>query len=186
VGYVRTARQVLPDSWLEELDEFRAAKDEFFRSHHDSPLPSEVKKAFSGLKYFPPDPAYKFRALLHRYERPEALKLATSKGTEQDFVRVGYFELSIAGKQVRVHAYKSTEREDPELFIPFRDATSGRESYGAARYLDVEDNPTNEFVLDFNYSYNPYCAYSEDYVCPLPPKENWLDVEIRAGEMKYK
>ena len=111
--------------------------------------------------------------------------MTTSKGTRQQFHRLGYFEFDIDGKRVKLQAYKSAERESNELFIPFRDGTSGKESYGAARYLDVEENSDNKYVVDFNYAYNPYCAYSEDYVCPLPPKENWLVLRIPAGEMKY-
>ena len=72
-----------------------------------------------------------------------------------------------------------------KLFVPFRDATSGKESYGAARYLDLEDEPSGEYVLDFNLAYNPYCAYSDDYVCPFPPKENWLTAPVRAGEKAF-
>ncbi len=72
-----------------------------------------------------------------------------------------------------------------EVFIPFRDGTSGKESYPAARYLDIEETDDDNYVIDFNYAYNPYCAYSDDYICPLPPKENWLGVRIVAGEMNY-
>ncbi len=73
----------------------------------------------------------------------------------------------------------------PTLFIPFRDATSGKETYGAGRYLEVEVNPSGRYVLDFNLAYNPYCAYSDLYICPLPPGENWLRVEIRGGEKAH-
>ena len=111
--------------------------------------------------------------------------MTTSKGTRQQFHRLGYFEFDIEGRMVNLQAYKSAERESDELFIPFRDGTSGKESYAAARYLDIEEKADNNYVIDFNYAYNPYCAYSEDYVCPLPPKENWLDVKILAGEVNY-
>ena len=111
--------------------------------------------------------------------------VSTSRGTRQIFNRVGYFELPIGGASIRVNAYQSAERDEPTLFVPFRDATSGNESYGAARYLDMEVEHDDEYAVDFNYAYNPYCAYSEDYVCPLPPRENWLGAPLRAGEMKY-
>ena len=111
--------------------------------------------------------------------------MVTSKGTKQLFNKVGYFEVVVGGKTIRPMAYQSAERIDPTLFVPFRDATSGKESYGASRYIDMEVEHNDEYALDFNYAYNPYCAYSEAYVCPLPPPENWLTVEIRAGEKKY-
>ena len=75
--------------------------------------------------------------------------------------------------------------EDRSLFVPFRDATSGKETYGAARYLDIEERQADDYVIDSNLAYNPYCAYSDDYVCPFPPQENWLTVPIRAGEKAF-
>ncbi|MBI2648999.1 MAG: DUF1684 domain-containing protein, partial [Thaumarchaeota archaeon] len=108
-----------------------------------------------------------------------------STGTQQGFHKFGYFEFEVEGKKARLQAYRSVEKDNNELFIPFKDATSAIESYGAARYIDLEIAQDDHYVIDFNYAYNHYCAYSEDYVCPLPPRENWLDVEIRAGEKKY-
>lgn len=172
-------------TWERALARFRQDKDEFFRAGDDSPLPPGERGAFTGLKYFDPDPLLRIEARLHRYQNPEGVMVSTSKGTRQLFNRVGYFDLEVEGSQVRLSAYQSAGRDDPNLFIPFRDATSGKESYGAARYLDMEVEHDDEYAVDFNYAYNPYCAYSEDYVCPLPPQENWLKVPIRAGEKKY-
>jgi uncharacterized protein (DUF1684 family) len=171
--------------WINQVKGFRKGKDEFFATSHDSPLAHGKTGSFKGLRYFSPDPRYKILATLHRYGNPEKVTMTTSKGTRQQFHRLGHFELDIEGKKVKIQAYKSAERESNELFIPFRDGTSGKETYGAARYLDIEENSDNKYVVDFNYAYNPYCAYSEDYVCPLPPMENWLDVRILAGEMNY-
>ncbi len=114
--------------------------------------------------------------------------ISTSKGTSREFSRFGFFEFEVDGNIVKLHTYKSLDRkEDNELFIPFKDKTNGLETYSAGRYLDLEINPDDydDCLIDFNYSYNPFCAYSEDYVCPLPPAENWLGVAIRAGEKKY-
>jgi uncharacterized protein (DUF1684 family) len=111
--------------------------------------------------------------------------MTTNKGTRQLFNSIGHFELSIEERTVRLGTYQSAEGEDPSIFVPFRDATSGGESYGAARYLDLEVEHDDRYAVDFNYAYNPYCAYSDAYVCPLPPGENWLTVAIRAGERKY-
>ena len=173
------------ETWKRALARFREEKDEFFRSDPDSPFPPEAKRAFPGLNYFVPDPDYRMEARLQRYPSPDGVVMGTSKGTRQLFNRVGFFDLSVGGGGFRIHAYQSAQRQEPSLFIPFRDATSGEESYGAARYLDLEVEHDDEYAVDFNYAYNPYCAYSEDYVCPLPPQENWLKVPIRAGEMKY-
>ncbi len=175
----------MQSTWLQELEVQRKRKDEFFASAHESPFHHNESAKFSGLKYFAPDPKYRINTKLQRYARPEIVTLITSTGTQQRFHKFGYFEFEIGGKKVKLQAYRSAEREDNELFIPFKDSTSAKESYGAARYLDLEIAPDDHYVIDFNYAYNPYCAYSEDYVCPLPPRENWLDVEIRAGEKNY-
>jgi len=171
--------------WIRQVEDFRKGKDEFFATSHESPLAHSKTHSIKTLSYFPPDPKFKVHTTLHKYDNPERVSMTTSKGTRQQFHRLGYFEFDIEGKKVKLQAYKSTERESNELFIPFRDRTSGKESYAAARYLDIEEKPDSNYMIDFNYAYNPYCAYSEDYVCPLPPKENWLEVRILAGEMSY-
>ncbi|MDG6990048.1 MAG: DUF1684 domain-containing protein [Nitrososphaerota archaeon] len=177
--------QQVQATWERALIRFRREKDDFFVAAGDSPLQETEKASFTGLKYFAPDPSLRIEARLQWYEEEEGVMVSTSKGTRQLYNRVGYFELDIGGEPIRLNAYQAAEREDPNLFIPFRDATSGNESYGAARYLDLEVEHDDEYAVDFNYAYNPYCAYSEDYVCPLPPQENWLKVPIRAGEKAY-
>src|SRR6266568_4141584 len=171
--------------WTRQVQDFRKGKDEFFATSHESPLAHGKTHSPTTLRYFPPDQKYKVHAILHKYVTPERVSMTTSKGTRQQFHRLGYFEFDIDGRKVKLQAYKSTERESSELFIPFRDETSGKESYGASRYLDLEESADDNYVIDFNYAYNPYCAYSDDYVCPLPPKEGWLVVRILAGEMNY-
>ena len=173
------------ETWRRALLRFREEKDEFFRLGHDSPIPDSERVGFKGLKYFDPDPDFRFETKLNRQDTTESVIMVTSKGTKQLFNKVGYFEVAVGGKSIRPMAYQSAERIDPTLFIPFRDATSGKASYGASRYIDMEVEHNDEYALDFNNAYNPYCAYSDAYVCPLPPRENWLTVEIRAGEKKY-
>ncbi len=168
----------------------RKEKDYYVQTDPDSPIPSEVRGKMTGLAYFAPDMRYRFRVRLVTLPKPEPITLATSKGIPRPMVRYGYFEFEVDGAKQRLHAYKSAPQpghhhEDASLFIPFRDATSGKESYGAARYLDLEESRSDDYVLDFNLAYNPYCAYSDDYVCPFPPKENWLTVPIRAGEKAF-
>ena|SRR5208337_1120224 len=171
------------ETWRRALLRFRERKDLLFRSDGDSPI---GPGGFTGLKYFDPDPEFRFEMELHRNAVPGSVIMTTSRGTRQLFNSIGYFELLIEGKTVRPSAYQSAEREDPSIFVPFRDATSGGESYGAARYLDLGVEHDDRYAVDFNYAYNPYCAYSDAYVCPLPPRENWLTVAIRAGEKKYR
>jgi uncharacterized protein (DUF1684 family) len=114
--------------------------------------------------------------------------MAYTKGNEQDFVRWGVFRFKIAIKEQSLQAYKSSLKEE-RLFIPFKDATSGKETYGAGRYLDLEPDrdrtPEGRWILDFNQAYNPWCAYSEAYTCPFVPEEDWLEVPIYTGEKEY-
>jgi len=174
-----------PSDWDSTLQKSRQEKDAFYKTAEDSPIPHSERHHFQGLKYFPPDPKFRFETKLRRHDHPELVTMTTSKGTRNRYHRIGYFELEITGRKVRLQAYKSAEREDNDVFVPFKDTTSGKESYGSARYLDLEESRDDNYVIDFNYSYNPYCAYSEDYVCPFPPRENWLEIAVRAGEKKY-
>lgn len=176
--------------YIKGTDAVRREKDYWFKQDHDSPLPATKRDAFTALEYFPVDPRYRVRARLARIPNPEQVVLATSKGIPRDMIRSGVFEFDIDGTTQKLAAYKSIPRPghhhaDESLFVPFRDATSGKESYGAARYLDIEEVRGDDYVLDFNAAYNPYCAYSDDYVCPFPPRENWLTVPIRAGEKDF-
>jgi uncharacterized protein (DUF1684 family) len=174
------------ETWKRALLRFRKEKDDWMRDDHDSPLPHADRAGFKGLNYFDPEPSLRFETKLLRHLNTDSVIMTTSKGTRQLFNRVGHFELDIGGQKVQLRAYQSAERDDLSLFIPFKDGTSGNETYGAARYLDLKVEHNDEYAVDFNYAYNPYCAYSEDYVCPLPPPENWLKVLIRAGEKKYR
>jgi uncharacterized protein len=176
--------------YVKELEATRREKDYFFKEEHESPIPHTLRHEFKGLAYFPPDPTYRVRARLVKDPNPQRVVLATSKGVPRDMIRVGVFELEIDGTKQRLAAYKSVPQpghhhEAESLFVPFRDGTSGKETYGAARYLDIEERPTDEYVIDFNVAYNPYCAYSDDYVCPFPPRENWFSISIRAGEKNF-
>jgi uncharacterized protein (DUF1684 family) len=178
------------EAYRKEIETLRREKDWFFKDGEDSPIPRQSRHSFSGLAYFPVDPKYRVRALLVRDPNPQRVVLATSKGIPRNMVRTGGFEFEIEGTKQRLAAYKSVPQPghhpvDRSLFVPFRDATSGKETYGAARYLDIEELSTDEYLLDFNVAYNPYCAYSDDYVCPFPPRENWLTAPIRAGEKNF-
>lgn len=176
--------------YAKTIDLMRGEKDHWFRTDPQAPLPARLRPSFQGLDYFPPDATYRFRVRLARYPAADPIVLATSTGVPRRMIKYGYFEFEVDGVPQRLDAYKAApapghHHEDRSLFVPYRDATSGKESYGAARYLDIQEEPSGEHVLDFNLAYNPYCAYSEDYVCPFPPRENWLTVPIRAGEKNF-
>ena len=171
----------------QELLSLRVDKDSFLGNDIDSPIPLSERSNFKGLKYFPPDERFRFTSKLERFDRPKPIMIATSTGTRQAYLRYGAFIFEIEGRTLKLIAYKSAE--DPHarsLFVPFSDQTSGRETYAAGRYLDLEEQGGDDYELDFNMAYNPYCAYNEEYTCPVPPVENKLPVRILAGEKNYK
>ncbi len=173
------------DQYSKGVMEMRREKDEYFWRSDDSPVPYEERHRSKGLSYFTVDPKFRVKAHLTRYESPDTVILPTSTGTQEEYLKYGAFEFTIDGRLCRLIAFKAVKREDGDsLFVPFRDKTSGRESYAAARYLDIPEVSGSEYIVDFNVAYNPYCAYSDGYVCPLPPQENTLNVEIRAGEKR--
>jgi uncharacterized protein (DUF1684 family) len=166
----------------------RRDKDEFFKTSPDSPIPPEDRPAFRSLAYYDVDDSLRFRVKLHRYPSPQTLRIGTNTGEMRSALRYGYFEFSVAGQLYRLQVYRleeDSERGMARLFIPFRDATSGIETYGSGRYLDFNENTSGSYDLDFNRAYNPYCVYENSFSCPVPPAENTLAVSIRAGEKIY-
>jgi len=174
--------------WEKLLKMEREQKDTFFSIHPQSPIPLEERGKFKGLDYYPPNPDYRFALKLHEHPKKKRIEMSYTRGDEKEFLRWGEFRFEIGGKEQVLQAYKSNPDEE-RLFVPFRDATSGKETYGAGRYLDLEPGihltVERKWIIDFNRAYNPWCAYSENYTCPFVPPENWLKVLIRAGEKKY-
>ncbi len=171
---------------MTELEEFRAAKDAFFRDDPRSPLTPEQRAAFDGLRYFDEDPALAIRAELETegVDLDERIEMQTTTGGRQVYRRAGVVRFEVEGEPASLTLFASPDMH--ELFVPFRDATSGKESYGAGRYLEVEPpDPDRRVTVDLNVAYNPYCAYNPDWSCPIPPGENWLAVPIRAGERSF-
>jgi len=163
----------------EMLLRYRRARDEFFRDDPRSPLPPERRTGFGGLAYYDPNPDLVFRVEVEPVPA-EPVTIATTDGQERVYHRVGKVRIPIEGTEVELALF-STGHEG--LFLPFRDATSGTETYGAGRYLDLPAPGEDGMVeIDFNLAYNPFCAYNDAYSCALPPYENWLEVPIRAGE----
>ena len=176
-----------PDGWLDDLEEHRADKDEYLRDHPHSPIPADQREDFDGLSYFDPDPDYRFEVNLHEHDTKETVTVATSSEGERDYVEWGEVRFTVDDTDCTLQVYSRGE-DDEGFWLPFRDETSGEETYGAGRYLelDAEDRTDDAWVLDFNRAYSPFCAYNEAYECPLVPMANWLDVEIRAGERTYE
>ncbi|MEW5988448.1 MAG: DUF1684 domain-containing protein [Chloroflexota bacterium] len=173
------------------LTRFRAEVDTFLKHSPHSPLSREQKHNFKGLSYYDENKALvlELEAELLPLAEP-VVEMQTSTGDTRLYRRWGRLHFQVDGQEASLTIYSDPEG-DSGFFLPFKDATNGKETYGAGRYLD-DHRPAltqlgpSRFRVDFNYSYNPYCAYSESYSCPLPPAENWLKVPIRAGEKKFE
>ncbi len=170
------------------LERERARKDEFFANHPQSPIPHEDRSEFKGLDHFPPNREYRFELELQEHQDREIIGMAYTGGEEQEFVRWGQFRFTVHGSSQTLQVYKSDQAEE-RLFLLFKDATSGKETQGAGRYLDLnaesDKTPGGNWILDFNRAYNPWCVYSENFTCPFVPPENWLDIPVYAGEKNY-
>ena len=169
--------------------DWRKERDAFFKNHQRSPLLPNEKRLFKGLKYYPFDPKYHFSGQIERFvfhiNNPKYYAtFLTNKGTNKRYLRYGEFHFRLEEKEYTLEIYKSILSD--MLFIPFKDGTNGKESYEGGRYIDAEILPAYKMILDFNMAYNPSCAYDEKFICVLPPRENMLDVGIRAGEKNFK
>ena len=175
-------------SFVNEYNESRASKDHFFKDDPDSPLLEEDKAKFKALKYYEPNPNYKFTGAIQIYDAPEVVEMLTSTSELRNFYKYGYFNFEIDGNDHSLQLYKPVDDSghDPYYFIPFKDKTNETETYVAGRYLDIPIAESDLITVDFNLAYNPYCAFSPYYSCPIPPRENHLSVDIRAGELNYK
>jgi len=142
---------------------------------------------FKQLAYFAPDPRFAVSAKIERLAAAEPIKLATTRGLTKSFVRRATLRFELDGTPCTLTAFRAAGSTGRELFVPFRDATSGQQTYGAARFLDLDepDGGTSTLTLDFNEAYNPLCAYSPAWNCPIPPPENVLKVAVTAGERTY-
>lgn len=144
---------------------------------------SPVRRGFRGLEYYPVDAAYRVEAELEPYDPPRPIEVQSVTGTPEEMLVPGLLRFRLAGRELTLEPLVG-EPSETELFIIFRDETSGSETYGAGRYLyaDLEEGRA---ILDFNRAYNPPCAFTPFATCPLPPRANRLPVAVRAGELRY-
>jgi hypothetical protein len=171
-----------------QIESFRKQKDKFFKESEDSPILVEDKETFTGLHYYPFEEKFRVVANLVREPHPGTFRVQTTTGDFKEYVRIGRLEFEIDGQKYSLTAFEPPSNEPMHgnrIFVPFRDRTSAKETYGAGRYIDLNKKPGDVYTLDFNRAYNPFCAYSPYYSCPLPPGENNLPIEIRAGEKLF-
>jgi uncharacterized protein (DUF1684 family) len=174
-----------------DLKTFRDGRDHEMRDPNKTPLPKAEIEKFSGLKYYDANRKFRVRARLRKEPSEQKVQFQTSSGKIRTFLKYGVVSFKLSGKKFELNVYQTEPGAQIEeyknlLFVPFRDLTSGKESYGTGRYIDIRIPEKDKVILDFNLAYNPNCAYgSGQYNCPVPPKENRLDIEITAGEKSY-
>ena len=172
------------------LTQHRAEKDSLFRTAVWSPIKEQEKNSFQGLNYYEYNGELRFSGPIHYYDNPQPTRIyATKTGDVRPANTFGYFPFEYKGIEYRLEILKMYSKNDTSqtfLFLGFTDETTGNETYGAGRYIDMEENSENHYIVDFNYAYNPYCAYNEKYSCALPPAKNKLSFRVIAGEKIYQ
>jgi uncharacterized protein len=168
----------------------REEKNQSFREE-SSPLPQEKIADFQGLNYYSIDYQYFVKCKFVRSKKKKTINIPTSTQRIAVYKKYGELVFELNGQTCRLTVYQNEEISRRPgyadyLFVPFRDLTSNKSTYGGGRYLDFRIPKTDEVWLDFNSAYNPYCAYSYKYSCPIPPKENTLNVAIEAGEKNFE
>lgn len=177
-------------SYPQQIAAYREAyKAEFLKSVK-SPL---KKEELDQLRFFAPDSTYRVEATVQRTPDAEPFELPTYDGQKKTYVKYAVLTFRLKGQPGQLTLYRSLQvarlpQYRDYLFLPFKDLTNGHETYGGGRYLDLRtgDIQNGKLKIDFNKAYNPYCAYSDGYACPIPPKENHLALKVLAGEKQYE
>ncbi|HSP87061.1 MAG TPA: DUF1684 domain-containing protein [Ignavibacteriaceae bacterium] len=174
--------------YIEDVEKIRNENNDYMKNDPNSPFNAKSKVHFEPLKYYEPDPEFKFQSKLYEFDKKDTVIIFGTKGEERKAVRYGYVKLNYKNDDFKVNVYEGTSRSGEKYFsIWFTDKTTGEENYGVGRYIDFELNTDKEFLytIDFNLAYNPYCAYSSDYSCAIPTKEDYIDLAIEAGEKNF-
>ncbi len=180
---VGSTQEAKKSAYFGEIKQFRTQKDSVFKYGPDSPIRKEDRPSFDGLKYFPIDRKYRITGELHRYSRLMRIKIPSTDGGVIAMERWGRIYFQWKEKKFWLEAYRSPETAQIEVF--FTDNTNGEETYIMGRYVQLIQEKNGSYIIDFNNTYNPYCIYDNLYVCPLPPKNNHLSFEVKAGELNF-
>lgn len=184
-------KKVIFDDYIASIKDFQNNLNLEFKNKNESPLTEEDRIKFKSLDFFPIDSTYQIHAKLELEKDAKIFSMPTTTDRLPLYKKYGKATFIIDGKELTLSIYQNQDLiQQPNyknyLFIPFTDLTNGKETYGGGRYIDLEIPSGDTIVIDFNKAYNPYCAYNSKYSCPIPPKENNLNVSIKAGVKKYK
>ena len=174
-----------PVEYADAVRGFREDKDDYFRTGAGSPLPPGDREGFVGLAYFDVDEALVFEGLMlepYTGDEPTNFSIPTSDNRLRPATRAGAFKFNVGSVACQLTGYAFENSKSTSVFVPFLDGTTGTETYGAGRYLDIEPEDDGTYTIDFNLAYHPSCVYDMRFSCPLTPAENRLPVRIEAGE----
>ena len=177
------------DDYLVKLNKHRAEVNKEFGDTATSILPDEEALVFEHLNFYKPDPKFNVLAKFKKKLGKE-FDMTTSSGKLKKYRQYGILSFKIDGKRFKLPIYQSIrlmkmEQYKNYIFIPFTDLTNEEETYGGGRYIEASIPTGKKYQLDFNYCFNPYCHYTSGYNCPIPPKDNFLNIKIEAGEKKF-
>ncbi len=182
VIYTFTNNRPAQESYAESILKKRKETDTSFKNDKDSPLTTEQKKVFTALSYYDISEKYAVTADFSINDKQQIIKMAITDGSQREYYIYGTTSFTLENKELKLTVFKPVDLKKEYFFIPFYDKTSGDTSYGGGRYVEPELLTSGKMEIDFNLSYNPYCAYNHTYRCPIPPAENNLNVAITAGE----
>lgn len=185
----KTSQTLIDEQYVTTIENYRSTYYQSLTQVENPPIDS---LGLESISFFPIDPMYRVEAKFQKKDKTEVIHIPTMDGQYQDFIVVGELAFRLKGQNLKLQAYQAViSRQIPYyknlLFIPFRDLTAGDETYGGGRYLHINLKEENEveLILDFNKAYNPLCAYSSAYSCPIPPPENNIKAQILAGEKNF-
>lgn len=192
-NYSVRGQQLSPDSnqgYNSKLISERQEKDVELKTTDNSPIDKDLRTKFNGLNYFAPDSLWVITANLRLFENPDTLAMKTTTDRLPLYLIYGIAEFEIHDTTFQLTVYRNIDLMkkpgyENYFFVPFRDYTSGEQSYGGGRYMDTYLTDSGQLILDFNRAYNPYCVYSKRYSCPLTPEQNYLNTYVTAGEKNY-
>ena len=174
------------EEYVSRIEDVRKQRNGYMISA-SSPIPKEERRAFTALKYFDVKEEYRVRAKLVDVAFKQPIFIPTTTGENKKYIPFAHAEFELNGKPQKLLLYQDWEESNPNrLSLMFADDTSGRTTYGGGRYIDVEKSGGNTIIIDFNMAYTPFCHFNDEYSCPIPPRENLLEVAIEAGEKLYK
>jgi uncharacterized protein (DUF1684 family) len=176
---------------MKEITAFRNELNSFYADSASSPLLAVDKMAFKGLDFYPVNTDYRIHAKFVRTPAEKPFKMRTTTDRLPDYVKYGEVNFNLMGKKFKLNIYQNLQLMkkagyENYLFLPFTDLTNGDETYGGGRYIDLRIPEGETIIIDFNQCYNPYCAYNHRYSCPIPPKENDMDVKVKAGVKAFR